>query len=1148
MGVTTQNRAVTSLEERYTATSGDVMISGIQALVRTMLDQRRLDEARGLRTGVFLSGYQGSPLGTIDLEVGRHQRLIDEAGIVFRQGLNEELGATAVAGTQLLGELEHRTVDGVTGIWFGKNPGLDRAADAIRHGNISGTSPLGGAVAWIGDDPSSKSSTVPSSCEPMCRSMYMPILAPGSVEEILTFGLHAIAMSRHAGLWTGLKIVADVADSSAIVNVDGLAEAIPDLHRERTFTPPVLLPPTNLDAEFDLMTLRLARASEYAEAAGLNRITFEPTQPRTAIVAAGLNYQSLLTALKDLGATEADLEEHGVRLIQLGMPWPLEPTATRRLFAGVERVLVVEDKLGFLEGLIKEVLFGIPNPPAVIGKRDESGAPLLSPRSALLSDEILAVLTRVLPGMGRPELTVPAPRRRHLQLAALPARTPAFCSGCPHSVSTRADSDQLVGVGIGCHVMVVLENEGKRGQLTGMTQMGGEGTQWLGLEPFTTDKHFFQNVGDGTFYHSASLAIRAAVAAKSTITYKLLVNDVVAMTGGQHPAGQMDIPELTRWLTLEGVRKIAITTSNPKLWKRTRLGRRLAKNVTVHDRVDFADVQRQLAEEEGVTVLLHLDRCATEERRLRKRGKAPAPAERIWINERVCEGCGDCGDKSTCLSVVPTATEFGRKTKIHQSSCNQDMSCLAGDCPSFVKVTPSAKPRTRAVPDVELPEPRRRVGDDLLVRMPGIGGTGVVTVSAILQMAAFLEGRFAAGVEQIGLAQKGGPVISDVRFSTEPITGQIRAGRGTVDVLLAFDPLGASTESMLDSIRSTGIAVVNTGEVATSQMVQDTSITMPPVEDLRTRIDAATTGSENAYVDADGLAQTHFADHLPGNLILIGAAYQHGVLPISADAITEAIRLNGAAVEQNLAAFRLGRIAIAAPEALLDRPVLDERPRLERLTSEVEAWQNRAAADRFAADVRRVADAVGQDPAGEELTAAYAEGLFKLTTYKDEFEVARLHLDSVEGAKVASEFGSDAKVKILLYPPVLRAMGLKHKIAFGGWVTPVLKLLYGMRFLRGSRLNPFGVGSVRRTEQALAAEYTATFTDALRRLTPATQSVLLELASAPDLVRGYEQVKLGNVERYRARVDELLHDLEAHPLSKGTSGEHHPRSGVSHSH
>jgi indolepyruvate ferredoxin oxidoreductase len=1144
MGVTTRHRAVTSLDERYTATSGDVMISGIQALVRTMLDQRRLDTARGLRTGVFLSGYQGSPLGTIDLEVGRHRHLLDPAGVVFRQGLNEELAATAVAGTQLLGELENRTVEGVTGIWFGKNPGLDRAADAIRHGNISGTAPLGGAVAWIGDDPSSKSSTVPSSCEPMCRSMYMPLLAPGSVAEILTFGLHAIAMSRHAGLWTGLKIVADVADSSAIVNVDGLAEAIPDLARARSFTPPVLLPPTNLDAEFDLMTLRLARASEYAEAAGLNRITFEPSQPRTAIVAAGLNYQSLLTAIKDLGATEADLDAHGVRLVQLGMPWPLEPTSTRRLFDGVERVLVVEDKAGFLEGLIKEVLFGIPQPPSVIGKRDASGAPLLSPRSALMSDDILAALARVLPGFGSTALTVPAPRRRHLELAAIPARTPAFCSGCPHSVSTRADSDQLVGVGIGCHVMVVLEGQGKRGQLTGMTQMGGEGTQWLGLEPFTNDRHFFQNVGDGTFYHSASLAIRAAVAAGSNITYKLLVNDVVAMTGGQTPAGQMEVPELTRWLTLEGVSRIAITTSHPRVWKGIRLGR----NVSVHHRDELADVQRRLATEDGVTVLLHLDRCATEERRLRKRGKAPVPAERIWINERVCEGCGDCGDKSTCLSVVPTATEFGRKTKIHQSSCNQDMSCLAGDCPSFVKVIPSDKPRTRPVPEVELPEPRRRTGDELLVRMPGIGGTGVVTVSAILQMAAFLEGRFAAGVEQIGLAQKGGPVISDVRFSTEPITGQVRAGRGSVDVLLAFDPLGASTETMLDSIRSTGIAVVNTGEVATSQMVQDTSIAMPPVDDLRSRIDAATTGSENAYIDGDGLAQRHFADHLPTNLIIIGAAYQHGVLPISAESIAEAIRINGAAVEQNLAAFRLGRIAVAVPEALADRPATDERDRLERLSSEVEAWQNRAAADRFVADVRRVREALPTTEAGEELADAYAEGLFKLTTYKDEFEVARLHLDSVERAKLADEFGADAKVKILLFPPFLRAMGLKRKLEFGSWIVPLLRLLYALRFLRGRRINPFGVGRVRRTEQALAAEYAATFTTALRHLTPETQSVLLDLAAAPDLVRGYEQVKLGNVERYRARVDELLHLLEAHPRSKGTSGEHHPRTGISHSH
>lgn len=1126
-----RTRAVASLDDRYTATEGDVILSGIQALVRTMLDQRRLDARRGLDTGLFISGYQGSPLGGVDREVLRLSGLLEPAGVVFRQGLNEELAATAVAGTQLIGELERRTVEGVTGIWFGKNPGLDRAADPIRHGNISGTAPLGGAVAWIGDDPSSKSSTVPSSCEPMCRSLLIPVLAPGSVAEILTFGLHAVAMSRHAGLWTGLKLVADVADSSAVVSLDGLLDQIPDLQRTREFHPPTMLPPTNLDAEADLMTQRLARACEYAEAAGLNRITVDPDHPRTAIVAAGLGYQSLLRALADLGVDEAALHTHGIRLVQLGMPWPLEPVHTRRLLAGVERVLVIEDKTAFVEGLIKEALYGLPDAPVVIGKRSADGAPLLSHRGELLSDDIVTALVRAVPGLASPAFAVPSPRRRTRHLELLPSRTPAFCSGCPHSISTRAEGDQLVGVGIGCHAMVALEpplsGGGKRGQLVGITQMGGEGTQWLGLEPFTGDRHFFQNVGDGTFYHSASLAIRAAVAAGSTITYKLLFNDTVAMTGGQHPAGQMDIPTLTRWLTLEGVRRIVITTAHPETWRRTRFG----ATVRVEHRDRIPEIQRELEQEEGVTVLLHVDRCATEERRLRKRGKAIAPKERIWINERVCEGCGDCGDKSTCLSVLPVETEFGRKTMIHQSSCNQDASCLNGDCPSFVKVVPSGRPRTRAVPEAELPEPRRRVGEELLVRMPGIGGTGVVTASALLQMAAFLDGGYAAGVEQIGLAQKGGPVISDLRFSGSPVGGQIRAGRGTVDVLLAFDPLGAATDPMLDSLRAGALAVVNTGQTATSAMVQDTSVAMPAPDHLRARIDAATSSEESVYLDADALAERHFADHLPSNLILIGAAWQHGVLPVSASSLEEAIRLNGAAVETNLAAFRLGRIAVARPELLEDRPDVDPRPRLDRLADEVAAWQDRATAAQFVADVRTVTGRLESAglPEADRVVAAYAEGLFKLTAYKDEFEVARLHLDGVEQARREAQFGERARVRILLHPPVLRALGMRRKIGLGSWFLPVLHLLYALRFLRGRRLNPFGWGRVRRTERLLPGEYRATMDAALAHLSPETLPLLLELAEAPDLVRGYEQVKLRNVERYRARVTELLTQLEAGP-------------------
>ncbi|MGI8623393.1 MAG: indolepyruvate ferredoxin oxidoreductase family protein, partial [Solirubrobacteraceae bacterium] len=740
------------LEDRFTAEGGRVLISGIQSIVRLMLDHRALDRARGHTTGMFVSGYQGSPLAGLDRELHRNADRLSRAGVVFRPGLNEELAATAVAGTQVLEQLDRRTVDGVAGFWFGKNPGLDRAADALRHANLVGTSPLGGAVALIGDDPASKSSTVPSTCEPMCRSLMMPLLAPGSVEELLRLGPHAVELSRHSGAWVGLKIVADVADASATVDLSALGHP-PELEPRPTSGVPVLLPPTNLDAELDLMEHRLDRARAYAQAAELNRITFEPARPQLALVAAGVRYQSLLRALADLGIDRAAREALGIRLVQIGMPWPVDRTALRRLTDGVERVLVVEDKLPFLESELKEALYRAEHTPLVLGKRDAEDRPLLPARGALDSDDVARAIGRLL----GPRLDERA--RHHLERlgaapgseAPLPARVPYFCSGCPHNTSTRAQPGELVGAGIGCHTMVLLDDSDRHGEIVGLTQMGGEGAQWIGLAPFTDDPHFVQNMGDGTFHHSGSLAVRAAVAAGVSITYRLLYNDAVAMTGGQHPEGQLPIPALTRWLALEGVRRVVITTPEPERYQ----GVGLDPIASVRHRDELQAAQGELRELGSVTVLVHDDQCATEKRRMRKRGTLPTPAERVWINERVCEGCGDCGEKSTCLSVRPVETEFGRKTRIHQSSCNFDFSCVQGDCPAFVLVRPGdGRPPAAPAPVVpfSLAEPVRRTAEDVLVRLPGVGGTGVVTVSAILQMAAHLDGRSAAAIEQTGLA------------------------------------------------------------------------------------------------------------------------------------------------------------------------------------------------------------------------------------------------------------------------------------------------------------------------------------------------------------------------------------------------------------
>jgi indolepyruvate ferredoxin oxidoreductase len=1138
-----------ALEDRYTATSGPILLDGMQALVRLMLDLRRLDSRRGRNTGVFVSGYPGSPVGGLDIELQRAARLLEPAGIVFRPGLNEELAATAVAGTQLLAELPGATKDGVTGFWYGKAPGLDRATDAIRHGNLSGTAPLGGAVAVIGDDPMAKSSTVPGSSDQTCRALWMPVLAPGTIEEILTIGLHAVEISRHAGVWTALKIVTDLADSSAVAEAGAALAAIPELPPRESHAPPVLLSPTNLDAERNLFTQRLERVRQYAIAVGLNRVWFEPRRPQVAVVSVGMGHQAVLRALSDLGLGREEWEELGLRLVQVSMPWPLDLGTLRAFADGVETVLVVEDKLPFVEAQLKEALYRAPRAPWVLGKEDAEGRELLPLGGAVSADDVARALARILPAEGASAELV-ARMREAVQDHTNPLdrmtlelkRMPYFCSGCPHNTSTRVGAEQLIGVGIGCHTMVALETGDRRGHVLGMPQMGGEGAQWLGLAPFAGERHFTQNLGDGTFHHSGSLAIRAAVAGGVNITYRLLYNDAVAMTGGQQPQGKMSVPAIVSELAAEGVRQIIVTTPEPERY----FGVSLDPIASVRHRDDIAAAQTELAAVPGVTVLIHDDRCATEKRRMRKRGLLDTPAERVWINERVCEGCGDCGDKSSCLSVQPVQTEFGRKTRIHQSSCNLDMSCIKGDCPSFLlveRVTPRARFEF-ASPPTDLPEPELRVPVDALVRMPGVGGTGVVTAAAILRTAAHLEGRYAAALDQTGLAQKGGPVISDLRLASTPVSGQIRASRGGVDVLLGFDLLGTVTPQTLEVVdASRTVAILNTDVTPTASMVLDVDVLAPEPERLVTRVRRMTRGDETVAIPAETLSERLFGSHLQANMLLIGAAYQHGCLPLRADAIERAIELNGATVEANIAAFRWGRVALARPELLPDSGDLlaasesagsSRGPEtladlLERYERELTAYQDAAYARRFAEDVQRVATVVQErlGAAGLEIAKTYADGLYKLMAYKDEYEVARLHLDAVERARLQAEFGADARVKVLLHPPVLRALGMKRKLRLGRSAVPLFRVLRSARHLRGTALDPFGRMEVRRVERALVDEYRGLVARAISELTPGNAAVVSQIVALPDIVRGYEQIKLNNVERMRSRAAELAGQLEA---------------------
>ena len=1174
------HRRDVTLQDKYLLEQGTVFLSGTQALVRVLLDQVRADRRRGLRTATFVSGYQGSPLGGLDREIMGLRGIAADHALHFTPGLNEELAATAVYGSQLSQNLPGNRFDGVTGVWYGKNPGLDRAMDALRHANFAGTHPHGGALALVGDDPSCKSSTLPSAGEATLAALHVPTFYPGTLQEVLDLGLHAIACSRASGLWSGMKVIANIADSAGTVQVwpARVGPVIPEVEDPKNPGAPYrhvpdgnLLAPMSMELERTLLGVRLEIARQYAALNQLNPVAVPTRDAWLGIVAAGKVYYELVQALSDLGLGQRDLDRAGVRLMKVGMLYPHDRDAFRAFARGLDEILVVEEKLPYLETALRDALYGGPDQPRIVGKADEDGAELVARESDLDADAIAPVVARrlagrvTLAGIDARVAAIEARRAATQRTPVLPARTPYFCSGCPHNTSTTNPDGTVVGAGIGCHTMVLL-SPGGRGDIAGITQMGGEGAQFAGIQPFVDTRHFVQNVGDGTFHHSASLAIRFAVASQLNVTYKLLYNDTVAMTGGQDILGQLKIPDLTRWLALEGVRRIIITTEDPKRYR----GVALHPIAEVRHRDDLPAAQAELAAVEGVTVLLHDQHCAAELRRARKRGKAAEPAQRIHINERVCEGCGDCGQKSNCMSVLPVETEFGRKTQIHQSSCNKDYSCLKGDCPSFITVIPAAAgrraPRELPLPDVELPEPELRVArDDFRLRMPGVGGTGVVTISQILQMAAMLDGKHSYGLDQTGLSQKGGPVVSDVRIARERIEGSNKASAGTTDLLLGFDVLGAANpRNLLVADPARTIAVVNTHAVPTAAMVTSTGVRFPALERNLRAIEQATRADDNVYLDAEELSEALFGDHLPTNAVLVGAAFQAGCLPLSADALEQAIRLNGAAVEHNLAAFAWGRAAVVAPDvvaAAVAAATGEEAAQPPEPTGEAAAilaatgaegellrlltirvadlvvYQDAALARRYAEDVMAVAavEARRGAPGETAVAEAYARNLYKLLAYKDEYEVARLHLDAVETARREATFGPGAKVYVMLHPPLLRALGLRRKLKLGRWSFPALRALRAMKRLRGTRLDVFGMTKVRRLERALPGEYRALVERSLERLTPVTHATVAEIAALPDVVRGYEDLKLRNVEAFREQAAALEAQLAEGAQSGGFS-------------
>jgi indolepyruvate ferredoxin oxidoreductase len=1157
------------LGDRYQRQDGEIFLSGLQALVRIPLDQHRLDVARGLRVGTLISGYEGSPLAGYDLEIAKRSSLMEAAGVVFRPSVNEELGANAVQGSQLASASPDKSVDGVVGIWYGKAPGLDRATDALRHGNLGGAHEHGGVLVLVGDDSIAKSSTVPSASEVAMAEIGMTVLVPADPQDVLHLGLHGIALSRFCGLWTGFKLATNVVDgaASASVATDSFSNVIPSRVIDgEEFTHEVsanFIQPGVGKLEESLMGPRVELAKRYAAANGLNVISGD-TDAKIGLVAAGATYLDVCQALTTLGLDPSDLSGTGIRLLKLGMVSPLEPNIVTEFASGLDEIVVVEEKRSFVEAAVKDLLYGRSDAPRVSGRRTPDGDPMFR-ASADLPPEYIAeqIAERIVATHASGPVEAWRQRRTNrrrrvlLPLAPVATRTPFFCSGCPHNRSTETPAGSLVGAGIGCSALATLMPSDRVGDVIGFTQMGGEGGSWIGMSPFVTREHLIQNVGDGTFHHSASLALRAAVASGTRMTYKILYNGAVAMTGGQQAVGKMSTIELTRSILAEGVATVVITTDEPSKYRRSRLPR----GVRVAHRDELVSVQEELATVDGVTVIIHDQECATELRRKRKRKLAAEPDLRVLINERVCEGCGDCGRKSNCLSVQPVQTEFGRKTQIHQASCNKDFSCLDGDCPAFVSVKPGkqkAGSGTRIGVPIQaddLPHPELHVDmRDFNLRITGVGGTGIVTVAQVIATAATISGMYVRSLDQMGMAQKGGAVVSDIRLGVAPINGANKVGPGECDLYLGCDLLVAASEvnvAVLDEQRS--IAIVSTAEVPTGPMVADVEQTFPEAGPVLERVLERSRRSLSRALDARELALSVFGDDQFANVLLLGVAIQAGALPIAPEIIEEALTHNGVAVDLNIQAFRWGRRAVAEPEAVqaaLASAAHQEPasgPTQPRFSARVEAegdreldelvvsrandlvgYQNAAYADQYVADVNRVAAAectVLGAPQG--VATSYARNLYKLMAYKDEYEVARLSLDPRLRQSVKEEFGPDARYYYRLHPPVLRALGMKKKLTLGSWFNLVFRVLYAARVLRGSKFDVFGYGTVRATERALVTEYRDLVERAMARLDAGTLPMVQELVSLPDGVRGYEHVKLDNVHKFRAEAIRILDELNA---------------------
>ncbi len=1139
-----------SLDDKYTRESGRVFLTGTQALVRLPMMQRQRDLAAGLNTAAFVTGYRGSPLGGVDQQMAHARQFLQKHHIEFQAGVNEDLAATAVWGTQQLDLFGDSNYDGVFAMWYGKGPGVDRSGDVLRHGNMAGSARHGGVLLLAGDDHTAKSSTTAHQCELTFQDLMIPVLNPADVQEFLDLGLYGWAMSRYSGCWIGFKTISETVESSASIDVDPARTRI--VLPEDFEMPPggvhIRWPDTPLEQEERLHRHKVYAALAFARANKLDRMVIGDNERRFGIITAGKAYLDVRQALDDLGIDEARARQIGLAVYKVGMSWPLEREGIRRFAEGLDEILVVEEKRAVIENQVKEQLYNwrADVRPRVVGKFDEEREWMLPSIGELTPARIARTIAKRIARFHTSEdisqrLRFLAEKDKAMQAGKTPmARVPYFCSGCPHNTSTRVPEGSRALAGIGCHYMVQWMDR----HTDTFTQMGGEGVTWVGQAPFSKTGHVFANLGDGTYFHSGILAIRAAVAAGVNITYKILYNDAVAMTGGQAVDGPLDPAMITRQVAAEGVQRIVVVSDDPEKYP---LGVDWAPGVTVEHRDDLDRVQKELRETAGVTVLLYDQTCAAEKRRRRKRGRYPDPPRRVFINEAVCEGCGDCSVKSNCVSVVPVETEFGRKRAIDQSSCNKDYSCLNGFCPSFVtvhggKIRKQQKAREGAGTAVweALPEPQPPALDSPYgIVITGVGGTGVVTIGALLGMAAHLEGRGCSVLDMAGLAQKGGAVVSHVRLAPQPDDiHAVRISAGSARLVLGCDlVVAAGFEALSKMTTGRTRAVINSHQVMTGDFTRKPDLAFPGDEMERLIAEAAGPGQAD-FLDATRIATALLGDSIATNLFMLGYAWQKGLVPLGAEAIDKAIELNGVAVEANRAAFLWGRRAAhdlaavekaAAPRA--EPKSHDLSKSLDELVSrrvaELTEYQNAAYAARYSALVEKTKAAeASRTPGYAGLTEAVARYYFKLLAVKDEYEVARLYSAPAFRRGLREQFAGDYKLSLHMAPPLLAQRDLEtghlKKREFGPWILTAMQVLAKLKGLRGTPLDIFGYSAERRMERKLIADYETLMDEVLSGLTPDNHALAVELAAIPEKIRGFGHVKETHLKTAKACEADLL--------------------------